>query len=55
MALTKRPLFDPPIVRRAIQDALLGPGEVDPTRVFMLGANSAKAVDGKVQVALSLK
>ena len=40
---------------RAIQDALLGPGEVDPARVFMLGANSAKPVDGKVQVALSLK
>ncbi|MEJ0038285.1 MAG: DUF748 domain-containing protein [Gammaproteobacteria bacterium] len=40
---------------RAIQDALLGPGEIDPARVFLLGASAAKPTDGKVRIALSLK
>ena len=40
---------------RAIQDALLGPRELEPTRVFLLGANTEKPVDGKVRIALSLK
>jgi hypothetical protein len=39
----------------AIQDALLGSGAVDTTRVFLLAANPAKPTDGKVQLALSLK
>ena len=39
----------------AIQDALLGPGEIDPTRVFLLGANPAAPAEGKVRVALALK
>ncbi|HVY82123.1 MAG TPA: DUF748 domain-containing protein [Steroidobacteraceae bacterium] len=39
----------------AIQDALLSSGELDASRVFILGANEAKATDGKVRLALSLK
>jgi len=41
---------------RAIQDALLGPGTLDPARVFVMGANPATPTDNKkVRVALSLK
>ena len=40
---------------RAIQDALLASGEIEPARVFLLGATSAAPTDGKVRVALSLK
>jgi hypothetical protein len=40
---------------RAIQDALLASGEIEPTRVFLLGATSAAPSDGKVRVALALK
>ena len=39
----------------AIQDALLGSGEIDATRVFILGANAAQPAEGKVRLALSLK
>jgi hypothetical protein len=40
---------------RAIQDALLGSGEVEPGRVFMLAPAPKPAVDGKTRVALSLR
>ena len=40
---------------RAIQDALLSSGEVDPGRVFMLAASAQPASGEKVRVALSLK
>ncbi|HEU5135328.1 MAG TPA: DUF748 domain-containing protein [Steroidobacteraceae bacterium] len=41
---------------RAIQDALLGAGTLDATRVFILGANpSAPAANRKVRLELSLK
>ena len=41
---------------RAIQDALLGSGTLDATRVFILGANPSAAPDNKrVRVELSLK
>ena len=40
---------------RAIQDALLAPGEINAARVFMLGATSTKSTDGKVRLALALK
>jgi len=41
---------------RAIQDALLGPGTLDATRVFILGANpSAPTENRKVRLELSLK
>jgi uncharacterized protein DUF748 len=41
---------------RAIQDALLGAGTLDATRVFILGANPSAASDNKrVRVELSLK
>jgi hypothetical protein len=41
---------------RAIQDALLGAGTLDATRVFILGANPSAASDSKrVRVELSLK
>jgi len=40
---------------RAIQDALLGSGEIDNTRVFLLAASPTKPTDGKLQLALSLK
>ena len=36
-------------------DALLASGEIEPARVFLLGAASAAPTDGKVRVALSLK
>jgi hypothetical protein len=40
---------------RAVQDALLGSGEIDATRVFILGANPAQPTQGKIRLALSLK
>jgi hypothetical protein len=40
---------------RAIQDALLGSGEVNAARVFTLGASATKPTDGKVRLALALK
>jgi len=40
---------------RAIQDALLQPGEIDPLRVFLVAPAPAKAADGKVRVALSMR
>jgi hypothetical protein len=40
---------------RAIQDALLSSGEIEPARVFLLGATSTAPTDGKVRVSLSLK
>ncbi len=40
---------------RAIQDALLGSGEIDPQRVFLIAAEAKPAVDGKVRVELALK
>jgi hypothetical protein len=40
---------------RAIQDALLGSGEIDPQRVFLIAAESKPPVDGKVRVELALK
>ena len=40
---------------RAIQDALLGSGEVEPGRVFMLASAPRPAVDGKTRIALSLR
>lgn len=40
---------------RAIQDALLSSGEIEPTRVFLLGANAEAPTEGKIRVALSLK
>ena len=40
---------------RAIQDALLGSGEVEPGRVFMLASAPKPTVDGKTRVALSLR
>jgi hypothetical protein len=39
----------------AVQDALLGSGEIDPARVFILGANAAEPSEGKIRLALSLK
>ncbi len=40
---------------RAIQDALLGSGEIDPQRVFLVAAEAKPPVDGKVRVELALK
>jgi hypothetical protein len=40
---------------RAIQDALLGSGEIDPVRVFLLGSKPTAPTEGKVRVALALK
>jgi hypothetical protein len=40
---------------RAIQDALLSSGEVEPGRVFMLASGAQPAVAEKARVALSLK
>ncbi len=40
---------------RAIQDALLSSGEVDPGRVFMLAAGATPATGDKIRIALSLK
>jgi hypothetical protein len=41
---------------RAIQDALLGAGALDATRVFILGGNAAAATGNqRVRVELSLK
>ncbi|HEU4623222.1 MAG TPA: DUF748 domain-containing protein [Steroidobacteraceae bacterium] len=39
----------------AIQDALLGSGELDPSRVFILGTNATEPADGKIRLALALK
>jgi len=42
---------------RAIQEALLGAGGLDPARVFILGANPSAPTDNqkKVRLDLSLK
>jgi hypothetical protein len=40
---------------RAIQDALLSSGDVEPGRVFMLAASASPATDNRIRVALSLK
>ncbi len=40
---------------RAIQDALLASGEVDHSRLFLLGPRAAPPTEGKVRVALALK
>ena len=40
---------------RAIQDALLGSGEIDPQRVFLIAPEAKPPVDGKVRVELALK
>ena len=40
---------------RAIQDVLLGSGEIDPQRVFLIAAESRPPVEGKVRVELALK
>jgi hypothetical protein len=39
----------------AIRNALLGSGEVDAKRVFILGAQPVAVVDGKVRAELALK
>jgi len=39
----------------AIRDALLGSGQVDAKRVFVLGTKPVPAVDGRVRVELALK
>jgi hypothetical protein len=39
----------------AIQDALLGSGEIDPARIFILGAKETKPTQNKVRLELSLK
>jgi hypothetical protein len=39
----------------AIRQALLSAGQIDPKRVYVLGAKPVAAVDGKVRVALALK
>jgi hypothetical protein len=39
----------------AVQDALLGSGEIDAGRVFILGAKDAPPTEGRVRLALSLK
>jgi hypothetical protein len=40
---------------QAIQEALLGSGEVDPARVFLIGADSQAPGGEKVKLELSLK
>lgn len=40
---------------QSIQEALLGGGEVDPARVFLIGADSQSPDGGKVKLELSLK
>jgi hypothetical protein len=40
---------------QAIRDALLGAGDVDPARVYLLGIKPVAAVEGKVRVELALK
>jgi hypothetical protein len=40
---------------QAVQDALLADGAVDPSRVFLIGADSQPGADGKVKLELSLK
>jgi hypothetical protein len=40
---------------RSIQEALLGGGEVDPARVFLIRADSQSPEGGKVKLELSLK
>jgi uncharacterized protein involved in outer membrane biogenesis len=55
-AVAERDLEDLAQARaRAIQDALLGSGEIEPDRVFVLGAKSTKPTEGKVRLALGLK
>jgi hypothetical protein len=39
----------------AVQEALLASGEVDPVRVFILGAKETHATDGKVRLELGLR
>jgi hypothetical protein len=39
----------------AVQDALLASGEIDPTRVFILGAKETGATSGKVRLELGLR
>jgi outer membrane protein OmpA-like peptidoglycan-associated protein len=40
---------------RAVQDALLGAGEIDPSRVFLITQPPQPAVDKKVRLEMSLK
>jgi outer membrane protein OmpA-like peptidoglycan-associated protein len=40
---------------RAIQDALLGQGEIEAARVFMIAANAKPPAAGKVRLELALK
>jgi hypothetical protein len=40
---------------RAIQDALLGAGKIEPARLFLLNANPTKPDAGRVRLELSLK
>ncbi|HET9862896.1 MAG TPA: DUF748 domain-containing protein [Steroidobacteraceae bacterium] len=40
---------------QAIRDALLGAGDVDPARVFLLGIKPVAAAEGKVRVELALR
>ena len=40
---------------RAVQDALLGTGEIDPSRVFLITQPPQPAVDKKVRLEMSLK
>jgi hypothetical protein len=40
---------------QVIRDALLGSGEVQPARVYVLGIKPAAAVEGKVRVELALR
>jgi hypothetical protein len=40
---------------QSIRDALLGSGEIDAARVFVVGLEPVAAVEGKVRVELTLK
>jgi hypothetical protein len=40
---------------QAIRDSLLGSGQIDAARIFVLGIKPVAAVEGKVRVELALK
>jgi hypothetical protein len=40
---------------KAVQDALLGSGDIDPSRVFLIAQSAAPPADKRVRLEMSLK
>jgi hypothetical protein len=40
---------------KAVQDALLGSGDIDPARVFLIAQSAAPPADKRVRLEMSLK